>query len=461
MTDFKVRLHPGQAAIYNSEARFKVCAAGRRFGKSHYAAYELSINCLMDKNRYGYDLDQTHPVYYVAPTFDMAKRIMWPKLREILGMKAEGGLITRENGNEGWIELINKRRIYIKGADNPDSLRGIGPSYVVLDEYADMRPFVWEEILEPALMDVKGSALFIGTPKGKNHFYKLFMKAMGTPATQDVNGYDPALWEDWEAFHFKSLDNPFLDEKEVLRQMSNKSVDAVQQELEASFITGGSRMLPIEKFKIIDTLPGTMKEPTRDGSGNLVIQTGGIPEGNTYITVDLAGFQKTSKKTSRLDETVICTTFVNEDGWYVLEMNHGRWDIERCAMEIILACRRHPGARLGVEKGALMYAIGPYLETEMRRLNRYVTMEPLSHGNNKKADRILGAIQGRLNRGKMHLMAAPWNDWLFEQALDFPSPLTHDDGLDALAYTEQMASVSYFDASELPEWEPLDMDAGY
>lgn len=458
---YRVELHPGQAAIYNSPARFKVVAAGRRFGKSHFAAQTLGIKCLEDTNYAGYHLGPTHPVYYVAPTFDMAKRIMWPKLREILGMKKQGGFISGENGNEGWLELINGRRIYIKGADNPDSLRGIGPSYVVLDEYADMKPLVWEEILEPSLIDVEGEALFIGTPKGKNHFYHLFMNALGTPVGQNATRYDPKFWQDWEAFHFKSMDNPYLSDKEIKRQMATKSLDAVKQELEASFITGGSRQLPIEKFKIIDALPGSILTRPRDDNGNLVIATK-IPEGNTYITVDLAGFQKAGpNKVSRLDETVICVTFVNEDGWYVLEMKHGWWDIAQCATEIVLACKRHPGARLGIEKGSLMYAIGPYLEDYMRRFNRYVNPEPLSHGNNKKTDRVIGALQGRLQRNRLHLIRGDWNDWLLEQAVDFPSPLTHDDGLDALAYVEQMASVSYFDVSKIEEWEPLDIDAGY
>ncbi len=146
MKDFKVSLHPGQAAIYNSPARFKVCAAGRRFGKSHFAALMLGIEALKSekdlvrKDSRGNNLVSTvkltieHGVYYVAPTFDQAKRIMWPKLQELLGYERNGGFIRKENVNDGWLELISGRRIYIKGADNPHSLRGIGLSYVVLDE---------------------------------------------------------------------------------------------------------------------------------------------------------------------------------------------------------------------------------------------------------------------------------------------------------------------------------------
>jgi hypothetical protein len=87
MTELRVSLHPGQAAIFNSKARFKVCAAGRRFGKSHYAAATLAIEALREENEAGYTLTIEHGVYYVAPTFDQAKRIMWPKLRQLLGFE--------------------------------------------------------------------------------------------------------------------------------------------------------------------------------------------------------------------------------------------------------------------------------------------------------------------------------------------------------------------------------------
>ena len=78
---------------------------------------------------------------------------------------------------DGVIRLPNHRKIYISGADNYDNLRGGKYSYVVLDEFAQMIPDIWEFVLRPALMDVKGGALFIGTPDGKNQFDELFLKA--------------------------------------------------------------------------------------------------------------------------------------------------------------------------------------------------------------------------------------------------------------------------------------------
>lgn len=450
-SEFTVRLHPGQAAIYNSEARFKVVAAGRRFGKSHFAAYMLGIEALRTENEAGHTLTIEHGVYYVAPTFDQAKRIMWPKLRTLLGSSRTGGLIVNENINDGWLELVNGRRIYIKGADNPDSLRGIALSFVVLDEYADMRANVWSEILDPALMDVEGRALFIGTPKGKNHFYKLFIGALEKPS---------ADWADWEAFHFKSDDNPYLKQRELARMRGGTTAsEVVRQEIDASFLSGGGKVLKPEWFPIVSNMPGIIVE--RNG-GNHVITSGANNAGSIYLTVDLAGFKKQEgNKILRTDESVIAETLVIGDHWYVLNIQHGHWDVRETALRIVRTSAKYPAARLGIEAGALRNAVGPYLEEYMREYSRYITPEDLKHGGTKKTDRIQWGLQGRAERRMVHLVKGDWNDYFLTQAADFPDPLAHDDALDALAYVDQMAKASYADDSDVEEWEALDITAGY
>jgi len=436
-----VSLHPGQIAIYNSPARFKCVAAGRRFGKSHYGACVLGIEALRMENDRGYNLTVEHGVYYIAPTFDQAKRVMWPKLRGILGYAADGGFIVKENVNDGWIELISGRRIYIKGADNPDSLRGIGLSFVVLDEYADMKPDVWDLIIRPALADVEGGALFIGTPKGKNHFYKLFMNALEKPRPLLMPADEPNPWEDWEAFHFKSLDNPFLKKAELRSiEAGTESRDIIRQELEASFVSGAGKILKPEWLPIVK----------------------GIPQhalGQWIITVDLAGF---GTKGNRNDDSVICVTNVSEDGWYVKDMIHGQWDVRETALRIVKTASRYEGCQLGIEKGVLLNGVAPYLEDYMREFNRYIAVQPLSHGNSKKLDRIAWALQGRAQRGLIKLVAGDWNQWFLDQCADLGDPLSHDDGPDALAYVDQLASVSYIDPEDFgEEWAPLDLDSGY
>lgn len=434
MTDrvLSIALHAGQQAIFNSPARFKVCAAGRRFGKSHLAAALLSIAAFEEVNYRGYAITQEHPVYYVAPTFEQARRIIWPKLRQMLGFVASGGYIANENTNDGWIELVNGHRIYIRGADNPDSLRGISPSYIVMDEYADMKPAVWYEIIEPALMDVEAQALFIGTPKGKNHFYKMFMGALQKPINIKTGLCD---WEDWEAFHFSSVDNPFLKEKELKRMMQagNRPIEVIQQEMNASFISGGGAILKPDWFPVVP----------RSSARN----------GDIYITVDLAGFKKQEGPTKlRTDETVICVTRVFEDNWTVLKIRHGHWEVRQTCAAILLEAREHPGCRLGIESGALLNACGPYLEEYMRVFNRYITPEPLTHGGQRKVDRIKWALQGRAERHKISLLTdvdlpndEKWVDHFLSQVADFPDPLAHDDLIDALAYVDQMAMANFVD----------------
>lgn len=430
MADLAIALHPGQAAIWNSPARFKVVAAGRRFGKSHLAAAALAVAAFEEVNSRGYKITQEHPVYYIAPTFEQAKRVIWPKLREMLGYAQTGGFIAGENTNDGWIELVNGHRIYIRGTDNPDSLRGISPAFIVMDEYADMKPSVWHEIIEPALMDVEAGALFIGTPKGKNHFYKMFKGALEHPT--DEHGND--LWEDWEAFHFASTDNPFLKPKELKRMMTggNRPLEVIKQELNASFISGGSKILKPEWFPIVPRVDAGM--------------------GSVFITVDLAGFKKqeAGRKILRTDESVICVTLVQEDYWTVLKMLHGHWDVKDTCAQIVWEVRKHTGCRLGIESGALLNACGPYLEEYMRTYNRYVTPEPLTHGNTRKIDRIQWALQGRGERHKLRIVTdaqmpsdEKWNEWFLSQVSDFPDPLSHDDGIDALAYVDQMSQSNF------------------
>jgi len=407
----------------------------------------LGLAALQNTHK-GYKLTPENKVYYVAPTADQARRVMWPKLRTLLGYQKQGGFIKRENVNDGWIELISGRQIFIKGADNPDSLRGEGYSYVVLDEYADMKEMVWEEIIEPALMDVEGDALFIGTPKGKNHFYKLFMGAIDKPTPPNWDPVEMGMdspWDEWEAFHFKSVDNPLLARNELKRVLAGRggSRDHIRQELEASFVSGSGKHLKPEWFEIV-----------KDKK---------LPQGNVVVTVDLAGYAKSDgKHKPRSDETVIAVTWVGPEGWYVLNIEHGHWDVREVALRIVRTCSQHPGCTLGIEQGALKNAVLPYLEDEMRRLNRFITPHDLKHGNQKKLDRIVWALQGRAQRGMVKLVEGPWNQWFLDQCSDLGDPLSHDDGPDAVAYVDQLASTVWADMDDFEDlWEPQDLVSGY
>jgi len=262
----------------------------------------------------------------------------------------------------------------------------------------------------------------------------------------------------WEAFHFKSMDNPFLNEKELERMMKSddRPMEVVRQEIEASFISGGGKVLKPDWFEVVDSLPSASH---RTEGGNHVVSHMG---GSIYVTVDLAGFIKGGgNKVLRTDESVIATTFVTPEAWYILDSKHGHWDVRETALNIVRTATQTAGCRLGIESGALMNAVGPYIEEYMREFGRYVTIEPLKHGNSRKIDRIQWALQGRAERRKVKLIKGDWNQWFLDQVSDFPDPLAHDDGLDAVAYVDQMAKVNYIEDLDIEEWEPMDIDSGY
>lgn len=436
----KLDLHDSQLEIFEDPARFKVVAAGRRFGKSHLAAVELIVHALQDTNKAGYNVHDKE-IYYIAPTFEQGKKIMWPKLKEMAKYAKDGGVIESTVENVATLTLINGRRISIRGADRPDTLRGVGLSYVVLDEYAFMKPDVWSMIIRPALADVEGEALFIGTPDGKNHFYDLWNYA---------NTHGPV----WKAWQFESLKNPVLNPNEIYQAISssNMSVAAARQEFGASFNSGGGVILKEENWKYAD-------EPE---------------DGDYYIAIDLAGFtSEGSIKKGALkvrDDHAIAVVKVGTYGWWVREIISGQWDSRETALRIIKAYSDIRPLKLGIEKGSLRNAIMPYLEDEMRRFNRYFPVWDLEPGARKdggKADRIRWGLEGRLEKGRIFLnkeenAANLWQRKLIEQGNDFPSPLSHDDLLDALAYVDQLADVSYhYDLGVEDNWAPLDVYSGF
>ena len=418
--ELDVQLHPAQLEIFNSTARFKVVSAGRRFGKSRLAAWILIIKALQSESK---------DVFYIGPTFQQAKDIMWNMLKELLHGT---DLIETTHENTATMKLVNGRRISLKGSDRPDTLRGVGLAYVVLDEYASMKVEVWEQIIRPTLSDVKGGALFIGTPAGKNHFYDLYLEA-----EKD---------EDWEAFQYTSIDNPLIDPKEVEVAKRTMSTQAFRQEFEASFVSFTGGIFKNEWIKYDENEP---------------------EEGNFVIAVDPAGFEAVEKerglKGSKLDETAISIVKIHGDKWWVKDILHGRWNIKETASKILQAAIENQATTVGIESGALKNAILPYLQDEMRTQGRWVVITDVTHGGKKKADRITWALQGRLEHGKITFNRnTNWNAELETQLIEFPSKGTHDDIIDSLAYIDQVSVADFMHTIELEqEWTPYDEVAGY
>jgi predicted phage terminase large subunit-like protein len=416
LSDLNVELLPWQQSVLEAPERFKVVAAGRRCGKSRLAAWMLIINALQAERGH---------VFYVAPTQGQARDIMWGVLLELAHPITSGSHV-----NNMQIKLINGATISLKGADRPDTMRGVSLKFLVMDEYADMKPSVWEEVLRPALADQKGHALFIGTPKGRNHFYELYKYA---ELEND---------ETYHAWHFTSYDNPLLDPEEIDTAKKSMSSYAFRQEFMASFEALGSEIFKEEWVNFDESEPD---------------------EGDYFVAIDLAGFAdvgKSSKK-SRLDTTAIAVVKANTDGWWVADIVYGRWDIKKTAKKIFDVVAKYRPVSVGIEKGALKNAVLPYLTDIMKANQRYFRVEELTHGNQKKIDRIVWGLQGRFENGQVTLNKGEWNTEFCDQLFQFPNPLVHDDLIDALAYVDQLAKVSYYVDFEEEDFEVLDPITGY
>jgi len=418
MADLNFQLLPWQQIVFKDPARFKVVAAGRRCGKSRLAATTLLIE--------GLRCPPGSAVLYVSPTMGQSRQIVWDLLLD-LGRD----IITNSHVNNLDITLINGARIYVRGADRPDTLRGVSLTYAVLDEVADIKPEAWEQVIRASLSDKKGRALFIGTPKGRNWFYDTFKLG--------ENGDDT----DWKSWHFTTQDNPLIDPTEIESAKKTLSSFAFKQEYLASFSNAGSDIFKEDWIKY-----------------------GVEPEhGSYFISIDLAGFEEVAKQAGnakkRLDESAICVVKATEDGkWFVKEIIHGRWDIRETASKILMAIRDYRPTSVGIERGALKNAVLPYLSDLMRKNNVYAHIVDLTHGNRKKTDRVIWALQGRFEHGRIVLNSEEnWDDFI-DQLLMFPATGVHDDLPDALSYMDQLAVTSYFEQEEDDDWQPIDIISG-
>jgi phage terminase large subunit-like protein len=413
-----IKLLPWQQQVWNDQSRFKVVAAGRRTGKSRLAAWMLIVEALQaDRGN----------VWYVAPTQGQARDIMWLTLLEL-----GNPVIESSHVNNMQIKLVNGAVISLKGADRPETMRGVSLKFVVLDEYADMKPSVFEQILRPALADLKGKSLFIGTPMGRNHFYELY------------NYGDKNDDKEYKSWHFTSFDNPLLDPKEIEAAKKSMSSFAFRTEFMASFEAASGGIFKEEWIKIDEDEP---------------------KEGRYFVAVDLAGFENvaaaTTAKKKRLDQSAIAIVKVTAEGWWVADIEFGRWDIKQTAQKIFDVVRDYEPVCVGIERGALKNAVLPYLSDLMRKYNSYFRIEDLTHGNKKKTDRITWSLQGRLEHGKITFNEGPWNSEIIDELMNFPNAQVHDDLIDALSYIDQIAIAEYTSDYEEDDYTPMDAVSGY
>lgn len=220
---WKNEIHKGVEAH-----RFSVIVAHRRFGKTVGSVnhiIKMALMCSLPSPQYA----------YIAPFRVQAKQIAWAYLKYYTSVIPNRIV----NESELYVELptLHKNRqgarIYVKGADNPDSLRGAYWDGVILDEYAQFRPEVWNEVIRPSLSDRNGWAIFIGTPKGQNAFYEMYQRGVSEP--------------DWYTCKFTVSESKLIPDDEIADMKASMSEDAIRQELYCDFTASAFNVLiPID-----------------------------------------------------------------------------------------------------------------------------------------------------------------------------------------------------------------------
>lgn len=207
---------PLQAELHRKLGRFTTVVCHRRFGKSVWAINHVEnagLRCQLPSPRFA----------YIAPTYGQAKRIAWDYLKHYT-QKIPG---VEYNEADLRIEIPhNKSRIMLLSAENPNSLRGIYLDGVVLDEYAEMDPTAWTSVIRPALSDRRGWAIFLGTPKGQNHFYEHYDygKTSGDP--------------EWASFMYKASETKLISQEELDSARRTMTEEEYNQEYECDFNAG-------------------------------------------------------------------------------------------------------------------------------------------------------------------------------------------------------------------------------
>ena len=206
--------HAIQRAFWESAARFIVVPSGRRSGKTEIAKRKL-IKIAISEYRW------TDARYILAaPTRDQAKRIFWEDLKKLVPREWRR---KKDSESELVIYLINGADLLVTGMDKPYRVEGPPLNGALLDEYGNMKESAWTANIRPALADRQGFAWFIGVPEGRNHYYRLAVKAQ-----------NPALLN-WQYFHWKSAD--ILPPEEIEDARASMDKLTFQQEFEGSFLT--------------------------------------------------------------------------------------------------------------------------------------------------------------------------------------------------------------------------------
>ena len=400
-------LHEAQEEVANSNARWKILCAGRRFGKTRLGV-QMCLQVALAGGR----------AWWVAPTFSIA-RVGW---RDIA---ASAKSFPREI--EPKVSLANMQidlhsggSIAVRSADNPQRLRGEGLDFLVMNEAAFVKPEVWQEVLRPTLTERKGSALFISTPMGRdNWFYDLWETAEEA--------------DNWERFRFATVDNPMIDPEEVEAAKGEVGSIVFAQEYLAEFVDAGQGMLKpewINYFNMVEERQG----PSNVYPYNTSVVDKAMVNGTEHYMKDLKKFAivdlaTTTNKDS--DFTVITSFAITPDNKLLV------FDMERAKLEgpdIIPAIKRvfekNRLQYVGIERQGFQTSIIQMAQRSGIRVRELKV-------DKDKVTRAL-PLSARMESGDVFFLADSY--WLpeVERALMTFTVGAHDDIVDTLSYGVMM-----------------------
>lgn len=239
-----MQLHEKQRRIVESSARFKVIRAGRRSGKTTLETEDMTFEAVSEKDS---------PIFYIAPTQLQARAIIWEALK--------ARLMGIGKANEQRLEMTvpaqggGQSTITVAGWENRENFRGRKAKKIYFDEVDTMKDFFigWQEIFRPALTDLRGHAMFSGTPKKENPNLRRLEKFAQTD-------------RDYEAFHFKTEDNPFIDRAEIAKAKAELDIQTYRQEFEAEYIDNAGALFKYDS--LIDVFSNTI---TKKGEKYLIV----------------------------------------------------------------------------------------------------------------------------------------------------------------------------------------------
>ena len=333
--------HVGQQKVHGHPARFRVLAGGRRWGKTRLGVYE-SMETAFDGGR----------AWWVAPSYKMGA-VGWRPISRI-GASIPGAEVKH---TERLVTMPNGGTVQVRSADEPDSLRGEGLDYCVMDECAFMSERAWSESIRPSLSDRGGAALFISTPSGRNWFWRLHQRG------QDDGG-------DWQSFSFPTSDNPYIEASEIEAARHDLPERIYAQEYEARFLEDGGGVFR----RVLDAVNGDS-----------------VPDEGRYIIG--CDWGRTN------DATAFCVVEINSG--CVVELDRmTKTDYQTQVSRLHALWGRYPGAEIIAETNAMG---GPIVEALQ---NAGLPVTPFTTTNQSK-QQIIDGLALAFERGDIHIPRDP------------------------------------------------------